>query len=241
MYLGIQRVRTPRGEQRLNGALYAHPAADTATWHPATSAAEILAFAKRPEGRVPLALRVDASPGGNRVEGLLEVAGPDLAAVSELDAILAGARARIGGRRRFMDRVDHAVVSFRANAGEEQVAAIFDELCAAAAALFSDRNRQEWLALQPLRVHVDRDEEGWRFSLSRDSRERVMMVGGAPANIGIRDEVARDFRRLQGPLYPHVAQWVTNLSAEQLMELGGVQFVDVRDRERVVGEWPARR
>jgi hypothetical protein len=81
------------------------------------------------------------------------------------------------------------------------------------------------------------DVEAWSFTLAPESAERVRSAGGTPARVSVRHDVASEFRRLHGPLYPHVAEWVTNLTAEQLLELGGARFVH---EGRVVGEWPKR-
>lgn len=123
------------------------------------------------------------------------------------------------------------------NLGAPDVGAAFDELAAAAVELYERPPARPWLDLSPIRIDVSHDMEGWHFVLDEESAARVRDAGGEPARAHVRDEVADEFRRAYGELYPWVAQWVTNLSREKLLELGGTRIVA---NEAVVDEWPKR-
>jgi hypothetical protein len=131
----------------------------------------------------------------------------------------------------------HATASFSANLGGEDVGDAFDDLARAALELYANPAPPPWLASPALVIEVQSDDDGWRFGLDEPSAARVIAAGGQPARVRIRHEVADDFRKLYGHLYPHAAQWVTNLSGEALLELGGAKFVHGGQK---VAEWPAR-
>ena len=93
----------------------------------------------------------------------------------------------------------------------------------------------------PLTILVASDGERWTFELDEASKVRVPPVPdtqAGTARVRVPFDVADDFRAVHGSLYPHVAEWLTHLSREDLARLGGIQFL--HDGQRV---WnlPARR
>lgn len=238
MLLTAQRVRTPSGAVGVNVALYGHE-----EWArvPAREASESLELARRHDGRRLVALSLAFPPGGNRIESELEIAGPDGTPKDVVGEALREVAASVGDARERVGRFGEVVIAFRANVAAVPSRTLVGELAAAALQVLSSPARPTWLAHEPLQVWVDRDDEAWKFTLAKENEAEVRGAGGAPANIRVRHDVARQFRQLHGPLYPHVAQWVTNLKAEEILKLGGVRFVDARRTGQILGEWPARR
>jgi len=175
------------------------------------------------------------APGGNRVESFLDIACPDGTAPAAVEAAVAVARARAGGER---VAIEHAgvAVEFSVTVGTPDPGAALAELWDAARALLVGRPAPPWNAAPPLEIVVAHDEEGWTYQLTDASLGRLPEAA-APARVGVPFDVADDLRRLHGNLYPFVAEWVTGLSREEVMALGGARFVE---NGRLVSQWPPR-
>lgn len=237
MYLSAQRVRAPRGTTGINVALYLHSDTDldVDVWAlPAGQLMELIT--SRHPGRLATS-KVEVKPGGNSILAFIDVAAPDGTAAAEVRSALQALRAPSLADLRATVRVGNATASFSANLGLEDVSAAYDELARAALALYANPAPPPWLALPALVIEVQNDDNGWLFRLDEHSATRVVEAGGQPARVRIRREVADDFRKLYGHLYPHAAQWVTNLSGEALLALGGARFVH---GDQAVAEWPVR-
>ena len=237
MYLSAQRVRAPRGETAVNVALYLHTGTDLGDDVWALSAPEtIQAIASRRPGRLATS-RVALKPGGNNVERAIDVVAPDGTSAADVNAALQMLRGDVLANREATVRVGQVTAAFSANGGMPDVVAAFDELAEPALALYARPGAPPWAGTPPLVIEAQTDDEGWTFRLTEESAKRVAVVGGRPVRVRIRYDVVDDFRKVYGHLYPHAAQWVTNLSGEALLELGGAKFVH---HGTIVGEWPAR-
>ncbi|MGD0679855.1 MAG: hypothetical protein ABSC94_31110 [Polyangiaceae bacterium] len=229
-------MRAPRGATGINVALYLHTGTelDAKVWElPADQM--MTAITTKYLGRLATS-RVEVKPGGNSVQSSIDVAAPDGTREPEVRAALNSLRASALTVRRATVRFDHVTASFSTNLGAVD-ADSFDELAGAALALYANPRPPPWLSKPPLVIDVQNDDDGWSFHLDAASVDRVMAAGGQPVRVRVRYEVADDFRRVYGHLYPYAAQWVTNLTGEVLLELGGAKFVH---RGTVVSEWPAR-
>jgi hypothetical protein len=237
MYLSAQRVRAPRGTTGINVALYRHSDTDLGedAWAlPPDRTMELIS--NHHPGRLATS-KVQVKPGGNSVLSFIEVAAPEGTPETEVRGALQALRAPVLSDRRATVRVGHATASFSTNLGVEDIGAAFDELARSALDLYANPAPPPWLALPALVIEVQNDVDGWLFGLDERSAARVVAAGGRSARVRIRRDVADDFRRLYGHLYPYAAQWVTNLSGEALLELGGARFVH---GGQAVAEWPAR-
>ncbi len=235
MYLSAQRVRSPRGESGVNVLLFRHgeavPGAILGLPVP-----ETLARVSQQQPGKLFASRLALTPGGNSVEAFLDLVAPDDAPIERLEAAIVALRSRLDEERPQL-RLDLVTAEFSMNRPGEDAHARFDELASAALELYRAPASPAWEAAVPLSVRVEHDEEGWIFSVEAADHERLRAAGGAPTRVRMRFDVADDFRAMHGNLYPHVAQWVTSLSAEQLLALGGARFFE---GEQIVGEWPRR-
>jgi hypothetical protein len=186
------------------------------------------------------AVRVEVAPGGNRVLSHLDVAAPDGAARAAIAAALAAGQDE--GRRTTAFTFVHegVAVRFSDNRGSAADAGEYAALCAAALALYDRPEPPAWAALQPVTIDVQHADEAWTFQLAKADEARVRPLLGAGsviARVSVPFEVADEFRRVHGALYPHAAEWVTGLTREQLLSLGGVRVVDAG---KAVWEWPRR-
>lgn len=237
MYLTAQRVRSPRGDSGINVALHAHAGTNLSadTW--SLEARALLDRVTTQENGNTIAAQLAIVPGGNSVESFLDVIAPDGTSEGDIEAALGALRSRVAREGRCFLRVGVVVAEFSTDPGTADPVAAFDALSERALALYRNPVEPPWLRTEPLVVEVAHDEEGWAFELEPQSAARVRGAGGHPARVSIRHDVASDFRQMHGPLYSHVAEWVTGLDAERLLELGGARF---RDGETLVGVWPKR-
>lgn len=237
MYLTAQRVRSPRGATGVNVALYLHTGTalpeDTWTLAPHQMVERV---ATTSSGRLATS-RVTIKPGGNSVESSIDVAAPDGTSLADVQAAVRELRSAGVAKPPVTVRVGDVTAEFTASRAVEDPSAAFNELAESALALYAKPEPPAWTATSPLTVRVQNNDEGWTFQLDEESAGRVIAAGGRPARVRVRYDVADDFRQVYGPLYPHAAQWVTNLSGEALLGLGGAKFIN---RGTIVGEWPAR-
>lgn len=239
MYLFAQKVRSASANRGINAGLYRHEGTvfPEGVWTRPEREALALVTTQHPGHRVRE--HVSIAPGGNAVECFLDVIGPDAASAADVAAALEALRASVeaGTPPPVVVRRGTLTVAFGCNLGVAEPAAELDELAMLAIHVYEDTQPSAWRQQEPLRVLVEHDEEGFRFRLDDASAARVVAAGGTPTTVSIRHDVAADFRRTHGRLYPHVPEWLTALSREGVLELGGVRFAD---GDQVVGEWPDR-
>jgi hypothetical protein len=239
MYLTAQHVRSPRGTEGINSALYRHEAHELPEgfWE----APDISYVAEQVPGERTAATQIEVAPGGNRVVSYLDIAAPEGTEQAAIVAALDVAERNLSRALPCSVVLGHVAVRFSLDPGDAPRALTeFQELRRRALALYADRQPPAWAALEPLTIEVGQADEGWTFQLSAESAPRVRAVlgpEGKTARVSIPLDAATTFRRIHGPLYPHVAEWVTNLSREQLLELGGVRFVD---SDKILWEWPQK-
>jgi hypothetical protein len=233
MYLFAHRVRSPKGQRGINAARYSHAdgALPDSVW--VRPAREVLALITQQENGHRIAESIGIALGGNGVEAFLDVVGPDETSMEALVHALATARTAIVGRRPPAVRAGLVTMEFSVNLGEADVFATFDELAGAVLGLYA---APPVLRAEPVDIEVGRSPDGWTFRVADASVHRVRDAGGSPLRAGIRRDVADDFRKVHGHLYPYAAQWVTGLSSEQLLALGGARFLH---EGKPVGKWPA--
>lgn len=89
----------------------------------------------------------------------------------------------------------------------------------------------------PLDIIATTDEHGWHFALSPESKARLdsVLKEEGSVSVTVPFDVADDFRRLYGELYPFVVEWVTHSSKDELARLGGVRVLHGND---CVWKWP---
>lgn len=177
------------------------------------------------------------APGGNSVDAFLDLVAPDGTGTTALGKTLDELRPLAVQKRRAHLRSGNVCAELSINLGTPDAGAVFDELARAALSLYERPPARPWLELPPLRIDATSDAEERHFVLDDESAARVREAGGQPARAHVRRDVADEFRRMYGELYPWVAQWVTNLTRERLLELGGTRIVE---GGKVVDEWPKR-
>jgi len=179
-----------------------------------------------------VAQHVEVAPGGNAVVCYLDVAARDEAPRSQINAVLDELSTRVGIGSRFAELHGPVTAEFKITMGAaDEAPTRFSELRDAILYLFDHQHDlSQPVHAQPLTINVEVDDQRWRFSLESRDRSRVTALA---TTVTIPLDVADDFRTLHGDLYPHVAEWVTGLSLEQILELGGVRFVGAVNRQ-----WP---
>jgi len=83
-------------------------------------------------------------------------------------------------------------------------------------------------AQSPITIEVVRQEDGLSFRLKADSHRRLQAQGIALPPVGsihIGTTMRDDFETVHDPFARHVAPLLTNMPLDQLVVLGGVQFV----------------
>lgn len=228
MYLVAQRVLSPRGNSGTNVVMYRHATTPTPiSWDDP----DLRVIASQYPGE-RVAQHVEIAPGGNAVVCYLDIAVLDDASRSQISAALDVLSTRIGIGTRFAELHGPVTGEFRITMGaSDEAPTRFAELRDAMLSLFDHQHDLAQPAhAQPLTIRVEVDDQRWQFSLESRDRSRVTSLV-TPVTIPL--DVADEFRALHGDLYPHVAEWVTGLSLEQILELGGVRFVGAINRQ-----WP---
>jgi hypothetical protein len=236
MYLTVQRVRSARGETGINGALYMHGATrEHGLWHPP----DLPRITSDNLGEQVTA-RIDVTPGGNAVSSFLDVVGPDDTTQDELSRCLEQYRVELTSARQ-LTVYGTVAIEFFATLGErDRLVQEFVELRDVALDLFTRRRPSPWLRQEPLTVLVTADDDRWAFALDQMSKARILDRFGAAtpvARVTVPITVADAFMSTYGPMYPFAAEWVTSRSRQELLELGGVRFVN---GDTIVWEWPRR-
>lgn len=240
MYLTAHWVRAPGGHRYLNAALYLHGDTDLPAGFWSQPPEDILrsVTTERPGTRV--AARLDKIPGGNDVECFLDVVGEDSTSLGAVKEVLEELRRRMEARRSAREHIaqDGVVAAFSAVSGGQPLLRL-RELSEAALALYGDRSQPTWPNRAPLVIEVTTEEEGLCFRLSDTAMIALQLSdqGFRAKAMRIRFDVKDAFEQLHGPIYSHVAEWLTGLSREELLERGGVRF-EGPGREPIV--WPAR-
>lgn len=240
MYLTAHRVRARDGRRGVNVALYLHEGTGIPADIWSRPPREVLTLVTTLQPGRRTSDRVTVAPGGNSVESYLDVVGPDGTPLATIERVLTALRAEVPLTSRAFAQVGDVLAEFGVNLGEADRLAHFDELQGRACDLYADPSPPPWMGREPLTVNVATDEDGWRFQLDEPSAARIARHSGSEierTTLGIRFDVADDFRSLYGSLYPHVGEWVTGLSRDALLALGGVRFLQ---NGQVLALWPAR-
>jgi hypothetical protein len=195
----------------------------------------------RPGRRV--AAKLETIPGGRDVESFVDVVAPDGTSAGVVRQALEELRHEIRSSPVPREMVTFAgvIAEFSVVLGDvaSRVARL-DELVAAALEVYTGRPGFWWTAQDPLTIEVTSEEGGQCFRLSDAASTRLhrMQEAGVelPATVSIRSDVRDAFERMHGSLYPHVAEWLTGLSRDELLRRGGARFVD---RDRVLFVWPS--
>lgn len=241
MYLTAHWARARDGNRYLNAALYLHDGTGLPAnfWNQPPD--EILrdVTTMRPGKRV--AARLEKIPGGNDVECFLDVVGEDGTSLETVAHVLEELRRRLEerGSSRGCVAQDGVVAEFSAWRREKEPLLRLSELSKAALALYADPQQPSWPQTEPLVIEVASDEEGLSFQLSKSAIIALELNEQGPRRetMTVRYDMKDAFEQLHGPIYPHIAEWMTGLSREELLERGGVRFEE-SGREPIV--WPAR-
>jgi len=237
MYLFAQKVRSPKGRFGINAGLYVHARrSDDPVWREDERELVALVTSKDP-GRRKWS-RIEVAQGGNAVESYVDVIGPNDLGPEEIECALGV----LGDRLRsapppVVARDGRVTAAFGCNLGAPDPREALQELAGALLPLFRHPPEAPWSTSEPLQVFVTHSQGEWHFQLRDADAQRVAAVGGSPVGVSIRDDVARDFRRQHGRMYPFVAEWVTGLDRDGLLALGGARFVD---GQTLLYEWPDR-
>lgn len=238
MYLTAHWVHARDGSRHLNAVLYRH--GDTLPeefWSQPPE--DILRSVATTQPGERVAARLDTIPGGNDVECFLDVVGADGTSIEAVRATLALLRATME-RSEWPRHVvrDGVIAEFSVVRGEQGSLIRLDELSEAALSLYADPRQPSWPEGGPLVIEVTTDEEGLQFRLGEQAVIALELTDGTyRETMRIRFDVKDDFEQIHGPIYPHVAEWLTGQSREELLERGGVRFEEP-GRDPIV--WPVR-
>lgn len=230
MYLTVQRVYAPHRGTGINGALYVHGATRSDPgWNPP----DLRSIVDRNLGQ-RVAARLDLSPGGNAVQAFLDVVGPDDVTIEEVSEALQNLARNLRSSRQ-EEHCGPVSVEYCENLGSERREESLRELNDAALELFGQPRHPK--GSPPLVINLSHDDAGWRFELTDESAKRL--AGAFPdskyARVNVPYDVADDFRKMYGELYPHAVEWVTSKPRSELLSLGGVRIVE---GATTVWEWP---
>lgn len=229
MYLVAQQVQSPRGSVGTNAVMYQHAAVTAPIdW----DAPDLDTIASQYPGE-RIAQHVEVAPGWNSVVCYLDVAARDQISRSRISAALDELSAQITIGTPVAALHGEVAVEFRVTMmrARNEAPTRFAELRDAILDLLDHQHETPQPShAQALTIRVELDAQRWRFSLEPQDRPRVPALA---TSVTVPLDIADDFRALYGDLYPHVAEWVTGLSREQILELGGVRFVGEINRQ-----WP---
>ncbi|HET7505272.1 MAG TPA: hypothetical protein VFK02_29840 [Kofleriaceae bacterium] len=154
----------------------------------------------------------------------LDIAARDGVPMARIEAALDKIATQISATTPSATLAGEIAVEFRVTMlrAHEQAPILFDTLRATIRQLLNEpRDVPGRAQVTPLRIRVEKDDRCWRFSLDPSDRDRVRTEA---ATLTVPHDVADDLSMLYGDLFSHVAEWLTGLSREQILELGGVRF-----------------
>lgn len=237
MYLFAQKVRSPKGVEGINAGLYRHDRDDDDPFWDVEQRELVALVTSEEPGRLEWS-SLAVVQGGNSVECFLDVIGPNGVDVSEIERAVAALEDRLrDAPPPAIAREGRITAAFGCNIGRSDPLAELQALATRLVDLFRQPPEVKWRAAAPIDVLVAYDDSSCYFRLRDSDAARVVEAGGNPVRVTIRHDVASDFERQHGRMYPFVAEWVTGLERDKLLELGGARFVD---GERVLFEWPDR-
>jgi hypothetical protein len=219
MYIVAQRVRGRNDAVGVNATRYEHVPGEVDWTRP-----DVLDFVTTQAPGRRVAQEFALTPGGNAVLSYADVVAAEPVSAEHMNDIvemlvLDAARnehGRLHGKGWWAAYFATGTPAVR----QQELGALRDALVRMAA-----RHEQ---VKEPLRIMVTRDDERWIFELAPESQGRVPPeINGQPrpGRVTIPFDVARDFRAIHGELYPHVIQWLTNMSRDEIADGGGVEFV----------------
>lgn len=237
MYLTAQRVRSPRGVIGINSARFTHGSDEVRIdWDRPDMRSIAL---NHPGQRVTE--HVEVAPGFNSVECFLDVAAKDGTDQASIVGALDEVQRRIGSSIHISVLTGAKVASqFSIILGAAVLAPGWFRNLRDSVLAILEQGTSPWEKLTPVTVIVEEDSKGFHYALASEDQQRVRMAASPntiAATVNIPFEVAQSFREIHGELYPHASEWVTGLTREQLLALGGVRFVY---RGKILWEWPAR-
>jgi len=229
MYLTAHRVRSSGGSLGTNGAFYKHGRGDEGSW----TLTDLERISTRDLGELVRA-RTDVVPGGNDVEAFLDVVGPDDIPDAELQALFDDAVRNLQGSL-VQVSTERASARFGCNIGLTPSAPkLLRQLAKAALSL---RTKQPAPTMASIVIRVSHDDEGWLFLLdnrARDALGQAYPEATIANSIRVPFDVADDFRRMYGRLYPFVVEWLTTRPLDDLKSYS-IRF---EHDGKVVWEWP---
>jgi hypothetical protein len=91
-------------------------------------------------------------------------------------------------------------------------------------------------------IEVGRQRNGWTFRLSPDAKQ--ILRGKVPepilnTSVFVGYDTKSDFEFFHGPVWEHVAQLLTQLSPDQLAQVGGFFFVDRSGDDEILFSQPS--
>jgi hypothetical protein len=187
--------------------------------------------------------RIDVPPGGNDIVSYLDVFTESPGDPAEVEHVIASLRSRLARRPPPVVFSDQASgVRFNTNIGlYDRAEAELADLAERAMALLREPGKP-WRELPPLTVKVVLDGERTTYQLDDASVQRVRARSGeswAPSPVSIAHHTRNDFETLVGPFMPILAKLITRLDDQDVLDLGGVRFVDAATGA-TLGEWPPR-
>ncbi len=192
-----------------------------------------------------VAERVEVAPGGNDVLCFLDIAAADSVSLEQVEAALDWLEAEVECNpasdqiRREAHPVPVWVRTGRRDG--ESLIEVFRELRSHVMALLAGGRRSP--RPKPLIIHRRSVPDGHTYELEEKSLKRVQSQHQSkqdvyqPTKLQVGMDVGLDFALMHGPILSHVAAAVTGLDRTDILDLGGVVFVDGQTGE-LIKRWP---
>lgn len=181
-----------------------------------------------------VAERVQVAPGGNDILCFLDLAAADSVSLDEIRAALDWLEAEVRAHPASdqIRRDEHPVpVWLRITRPDGQsLLEVFRKLRSSLMALLAGGPQSP--QSKPLIIHRRSVPDGHIYELEEASLKRVQSHHRSrqgvyqPTKLHVGQDVGLDFALMHGPILSHVAAAVTGLDRTDILELGGVAFID---------------
>lgn len=192
--------------------------------------------------------QLDIKGGGNRVPTFLDLAVVDRADVEEARAFFRSADEELQKKRPpLVFERELFGIHFNTDIGlYPRSREDLKTLATVALSMLEHPPQRAIRDKEPFVILVAQDEKGLTFKLDRISEERLRAHHGADywvtSPLHITHQTLNDFNRMMGSIVRQFGLILTRLKdEEELLQMGGVQYVTAELPHKVLAQWPARK